>query len=157
MPAVELDVTDITKFMPDTDPDAISDMIDDVVSTAQVLAPCLTQDDLPQHVADAAKAVMRGAVLRWAEAQSGTVQTVQAGPFSQTVDTTARRGGLLWPTEITRLQDICKTVGEGDQGKAFTVDLAPGPCLDHADICSINFGAGCSCGAILTQASALWG
>ena len=61
-----------------------------------------------------------------------------------TVDTRQRTGYNLWPTEITRLQDICKAAGTG---KAFAVDTAASSAGPHLPWCSLMFGAAyCSCG-----------
>lgn len=143
----------------DVSDEALDDMISDVSSTALTLAPCLDDDDLAEHHANAAVAVMRGAVLRWVEYDLGEAVTTQAGPYSETVASPERRrGDLLWPTEIRRLQEICKLHRQESRRQAFTLERLDGPQLDHADVCSIYFAPdqGCSCGAILTQHAALW-
>jgi hypothetical protein len=123
---------------------------------ASRVAPCLTwtgaadsttptpTDDLLAE----ARLILVGAVRRWVEAGSGALsqQTETLGPYSstQSLDTRNRTGYNLWPTEITQLQDLCKSGGEAS---AFTVDTAP--CVDGAHLpwCSLNFGATyCSCG-----------
>ena len=95
-----------------------------------------------------AKLILAGAIQRWSEAGSGAVSTTtqMTGPYmhTETVDTKQRTGFNLWPSEITQLQDLCKT---GGTPTAFTVDTAPGLCGQHLPWCSINFGASyCSCG-----------
>ena len=92
-----------------------------------------------------AKLVLIGMVQRWSEAGSGAVQSQQAGPFGQTIDTRQRTGFNPWPSEIERLQAICAT---GGKSGAFSVDTAPSLSGMHADWCSLNLGATyCSCGA----------
>lgn len=135
-----------------------TDLPDDVASNAMVdmwvaganakavrVAPCLgsatpgpTEDQLAE-----AKLILVGAVIRWSQAGAGAVQQQVAGPFSQTLDTRQRGGYNLWPSEISQLQDICKTSGQQAYG-IDTVQASGG----HSPICSIYFGGGaCSCGA----------
>jgi len=68
-------------------------MIEDAVAMADDAAPCLAvvADLSPQQIA-AAKALLRGAVLRWNDVGSGAMAAQAAGPFSQSVDT-GRYGG----------------------------------------------------------------
>lgn len=120
---------------------------------ASRVAPCLTWDgtevDKPAPSDDQlaeAKLVLVGAVKRWAEAGAGSLQSQAAGPFSQTIDTRQRTGYNLWPSEITDLQAICKTAGEGGR-QAFSIDTAPTTGGDHLPWCDLYFGgATCSCG-----------
>lgn len=126
-------------------------MIADALAMAQTVAPCIT--DAKFLHADAVKAILRGAILRWNAADTGAVTTQTAGPFSVQLDTTARRGGLFWPSEIEQLQKLCRT---GDTDGAWGYDTV-GCTPQHADVCSLNFGAlYCSCGAILTNGNPLW-
>jgi hypothetical protein len=62
---------------------------------------------------------------------------------------------LFWPSEITELQALCRT-GDEPSG-AFSVDTIGLNVLTHTDICSVNFGGACSCGAILTGSYPLYG
>lgn len=130
------------------------EMINDATAVAILVAPCLeSEDDLTDGQKMAAKAVIRGAVLRWNDSGSGAITQETAGPFSQTVDTTNRRG-MFWPSEIEQLQQICR----GDEsGSAFGIDTAPESTAVHADICALRFGAAyCSCGAIFAGAGPLY-
>lgn len=91
-----------------------------------------------------ARLILIGAITRWAQAGSGAMQQQTAGPFGMTVDTRQRTGYNLWPSEITDLQAICKTPGEGSR-VAFSIDTAP-VCSDHLPW-SLMLGATyCSCG-----------
>ena len=59
---------------------------------------------------------------------------------------------MFWPSEITDLQKLCQASGGGG---AFAVDTI-GITANHADACSLNFGANyCSCGADIAGAP-LW-
>lgn len=129
-------------------------LIDDAEALAMLSAPCLADMDLPTWKANAARAILRGTILRWNDAGSGSVSQQSAGPFSVTVTPQARRNSF-WPSEITDLQKICRTP---DSGKAFSIDTAPSFGNGHAAICAINFGATyCSCGASLTAGEGpLW-
>lgn len=138
-----------------------AELVDDMVAGANArasrVAPCLVaavnagtqateaQTDLLAE----AKLVLLGAVKRWAEAGSGAWQsrTQSAGPYAlaETVDTRQRTGFNLWPSEITQLQEICKTTSA--QGKAYAIDTV-GAASAHLPWCDLAFGSGsCSCGA----------
>jgi hypothetical protein len=98
-------------------------MIEDAVAMACMAAPCLaTVDDLSLQQMGAAKAILRGAVLRWNDAGSGAVSAEAAGPYSHTLDTRQVRRSMFWPSEITDLQNICKGVTE--KSGAFSIDTA---------------------------------
>lgn len=136
-----------------------ADLPDDVADHAMVavwvnganarasrVAPCLADTD-PLPTADQlaeAKLILIGAVIRWSQAGSGALQSLNAMAFGATFDTRQKTGFNLWPSEITQLQDICKS---GAEAKAFSVDTVS--CRgNHSPICSIYFGSSiCSCGA----------
>lgn len=112
---------------------------------ASRVAPCLagtnpvpTEDQIAE-----AKLVLIGAVTRWSQAGAGSYQSQNAGPYGFTLDTRQRTGFNLWPSEITQLQDICKT---GYEASAFAYDTVPATGC-HSPICSLYFGGDCSCGA----------
>lgn len=126
--------------------DELAIMVAGANAKALRVAPCLA--DAPAAARAEALLVLFGAVKRWAEAGSGAVQTEQAGPFSQTIDTRRRSGYNLWPSEIENLQSLC---ADGSTGKAFAVDTAPSGASAHMPWCALAFGAiYCSCGADLT-------
>jgi len=132
-------------------------MIEDAEAQAFLVAPCLpgltvvpdgeTAEAAAIRLAKVAavKSILRAAVLRWAEAGTGVVQTQVTGPFSQTVQLQARRS-MFWPVEVEQLQGICK---DPDAGKVYAVDTVA--TVDtHAPWCDLMMGAGsCSCGADL--------
>ena len=133
------------------DDDKSQAMVADALAMAVLVAPCLNDDDFAY--AAAAKAIVRGAILRWVDAGSGALsqKSETRGPFteSETFDTRQVRRAMFWPSEIQQLQDLCKS---GSETGAFSVDTAGCGWANHADICSINFGASyCSCGAVLTN------
>jgi hypothetical protein len=96
-------------------------MIDDAMALAARVAPCI--NDSTFAYADAAKAIIRGAILRWNEAGTGAMQAQTAGPFGMTVDTRQQRRGMFWPSEITELAKLCATAS--DSGRAYELDTAP--------------------------------
>ena len=149
MTAVSLVLADLTPFA-DIEPAKAQAMIDDALATAERVAPCITSEDF--EYPDAAKALLRGAIIRWAEAGSGALQSQTAGPFGQVVDTRQPRRGMFWPSEIEQLQELC--TGPESSG-AFVIDTAPTlgcMAVGHAESCALNFGAlYCSCGFVLTQ------
>lgn len=131
-----------------------NELVDAMVAAANAkaarIAPCLVSTD-PAPSAELlaeAKLVLIGAVQRWTDAGSGALsqRTQTAGPYSntETIDTRQRTGYNLWPSEITQLQDLCKS---GGTASAFSVDTAPTLGGAHLLWCSLNFGATyCSCG-----------
>lgn len=147
MPAVTLTPADLEPFAT-IDAGMAQAMIDDALALAAVAAPCILTDTF--EFAAAAKAILRGAILRWHESGSGAIQSQTAGPFGQTIDTKQQRRSMFWPSEIDQLRDLCGGAGTSGAFAIDTVTLMTG--IVHADICALNFGAlYCSCGAVLTQ------
>lgn len=146
MPAVAITPADLAPFV-DIDAAKAAAMIADALGMAKLIAPCILDEDFAHP--DAAKAVIRGAILRWNDAGTGAITTRQAGPYQQVIDSNTRRNNLFWPSEITQLQDMCKST----TGDAFTIDTAPtGYRANHSPYCSLCFlGDTCSCGANLTR------
>ena len=145
MAAVVLTPDDLAPFatIPEEKADA---MIDDALALAARVAPCILTDDF--QYAAAAKAILRGAILRWNDAGTGAAVQQSAGPFGVSFDNRQVRRGMFWPSEIEELQKLCQ--GSESSG-AFSVDTAP--CLGggHMPWCSLLFGANyCSCGADLS-------
>ena len=132
------------------------DMIDDAVGTAFIHAPCILADDFAPAKRKAAKAIIRGAILRWNEAGTGAIKTQSSLSYAQTVDDRQPRKVMFFPSELDALRRICR--GDDDTGGAFSIDTLPQRTgIVHAEICSIYFGSsGCSCGALLTQGLALY-
>lgn len=119
MPAVSLDIFDLSPFAQIEEQKAQL-MIDDALALAALVAPCILDDSFA-HAA-AAKAILRGAILRWNEAGTGASIQQTAGPFSQSMDTRQQRRSMFWPTEIEQLQELCK---QGDSSGAFGLDTLP--------------------------------
>src|SRR5690606_37728188 len=112
-----LTTEDLRPFLgDDADTAKVAAMIDDVLAQATMAAPCLDRDDLPEHVRLAARAILRGAVLRWHErGLSGAVtqasEQVSAIGFQHARTTTTETRGtgrLLWPREIADLEALCR-------------------------------------------------
>lgn len=120
MPAVTLTPADLAPFAT-IDTAKAQAMIDDALALAARVAPCITSADFEYDAA--AKAILRGAILRWNDAGNGALSQQGAGPFQMTVDTRQPRRGMFWPSEIQQLQELCR---DGDpQGQAFTIDTTP--------------------------------
>lgn len=148
MAAVNLVPADLAPFAEIPSVKALA-MIEDAVALAARVAPCITEATFAYE--GAAKAILRGAILRWHEAGSGAKvsqsENIGAYGYSDTFDNRQTRRGMFWPSEIEQLQELCRTSGPSG---AFTVDTSPLGVM-HADICALNFGATyCSCGADLT-------
>lgn len=117
MPAVTIIPADLAPFATIDEVKALA-MIEDALGMARMIAPCIFEESFDRQ--EAAKAVIRGALLRWHDAASGAVTTMQAGPYQQVVDANTRRNGMFWPSEIRDLQRMCTT---GGSRKAHTVDM----------------------------------
>lgn len=141
MAAVTVTPGDLAPFA-DIDTAKAVAMIEDAMALAAVTAPCILGPDF-EHAA-AAKAIIRGAILRRHEAGTGAYSEVSTGPFGATVDTRTARKGMFTGSELDDLKALCSA---GGTGKAFSVDTAPGSANVHAETCSVVFGAWCSCGA----------
>jgi len=117
------------------------EMIDDAMAMATLDAPCILAADFG-YVA-AAKAIIRGAILRWNDSGSGAFSQKTTGPFGQTLDTRVRRDGMFTDGEIDKLKRLCT----GEVSGVFSIDTVSASVV-HAEACALNFGAMyCSCGA----------
>ena len=151
MPAVEITPADLAPFAT-IDAVKATAMIDDALARAALVAPCILSDDFAH--AGAAKAIIRGAILRWNDSGSGAYTTEQTGPFAVTMDTRVERKGMFLLSELDELKALCP----GGTSKAFAIDTAPGAGPHHAPWCSLAFGATyCSCGADLSGGGPIFG
>ena len=142
MPAVSITAADLAPFAEIPD-DKAQEMIADALATAKLIAPCIVEDSFEHAVA--AIAVLRRAILRWNEAGTGAVVQTSSDVYQQTIDNRQPSRNLFWPSQISQLQQMCRT-----ESGAWSYDTVPA-WSSHADVCAINFGAQhCSCGAILT-------
>lgn len=121
MPAVNVTVADLTPFSPNIDPAKAEAMIADALALAAEVSPCILEDDFTK--AAAAKAILRGAILRWDDAGAGAIVSQTIGPWSETVDTSKVRRSMFWPSEIVDLQKLCR-VSSG-RGRVFQIDTTP--------------------------------
>lgn len=155
MAPVSIEPEDLAPFADIPEAKAL-EMIEDALGMAELVAPCLFESDFAHP--RAAKAILRGAILRWHESGQGNLsQEIEvAGPYQhqQTFDTRTPRRAMFWPSEIEQLQAMCR---EETRKTAYSVDLIDHRGLAHADICSIYFGAAyCSCGVDLSQTTPIW-
>ncbi len=120
MAAVEIVYADLTPFAPDLDEDKAEALISDALAMAARIAPCIQDEDFAYP--DAAKAILRGAILRWNDGGAGVYRNVQAGPFQEAIDTRQARKSMFFPSEISELQAMC---GLQRAGAAFTIDTTP--------------------------------
>lgn len=120
--AVSIDVdTDLKPLRPNLDSDQAEIMVTDALALAAQAAPCILDEGLSDNAAAAAKAIIRAAILRWADGGSGVVTQLVAGPQQVTLAPEPRRN-LFWPSEINQLAALCSN---GVSGKAFTIDTTP--------------------------------
>ena len=156
-----LSAEDVLKFDDDLDTATVEDMIETVYADAVLVAPCIKDEDfvIPEYRVKV-KSILRGVVLRWADAGSGGVKQRAAGDFSESLDLSSS-GGKLRPGEIRELQDLCVAAdGEKRRARATTIPTGfYGPMIvQHAEWCSMSFGGNfCDCGAILSgDGQPLW-
>lgn len=148
MAAVSIEPSDLAPFA-EIDQAKAAAMIADVTARAARVAPCILEDELDDQHAAAAKAILRDAILRRNQVGAGAASMEVAGPYTQQVDTRPASRVLLWPTEISELQAICREHSGESQAGAFTVDMAPAGGALHAPFCDLHFGGDhCSCGVI---------
>jgi hypothetical protein len=114
---VSITVDDLLPFSPSIDSAKAAAMIEDALALAARVAPCINDPDFAYP--EAAKAIIRGAILRWDEAGSGALQAQTAGPFGQTLDTRQQRRGMFWPSEINDLTSLCSS-----SASSYTTSLA---------------------------------
>jgi hypothetical protein len=143
VPAVNLQPSDLTAFAQIDDAKAML-MIEDALALAARVAPCILESTFEYDAA--ARAILRGAILRWNESGTGAVVQQSAGPFAHTLDTRQQRRGMFWPSEIEQLQDLCKGA---ELSGAWSYDTAPPIAgLLHDPMCHWHFGSLCTCGVI---------
>lgn len=148
---------DFDEFASTTSTAKRQQMIDDALGLALFYAPCLAAPDFKHRAA--AKAIVRGAVLRWLEAGSGAVVTQSTMSYGQTIDTRQPRRGMFYRSEIDDLRKLC--VSDEDTGGAFNIDTLPAGGTIHSPVCDLQPWIGgdhCTCGANLTGAAGypLW-
>ena len=106
--------------------DKLAVLIEDVLAQAEIIAPCIVEDDFPY--AAAARATLREAVLRRLDAGTGTLVTRQegTGPFtrSETIDNRQQRV-ILRPADVTDLQRLCAQYTGSKADRLGTVNLDP--------------------------------
>lgn len=142
MSAVDITLDDLEPFA-DIDDAKAAAMLEDALAMAELVAPCITDNGFDHP--GAAKALIRGAILRWNDQGSGAVVSSTSGPFTQQVQQQGRKN-MFWPSEIEQLQNLCRS---GKPGGAFSIDTSPARGLRHLPWCSIMFGGECSCGAVI--------
>ena len=125
MAAVTLTPDDLVPFA-DIPPAKAQAMIDDALALAVRVAPCITDDTFEFDAA--AKAILRGALLRWHESGTGALQARTVGAVSEQMDTRQQRRGMFWPSEIQQLQDLCRDADLS--GAAFSIDTTPAGAIE---------------------------
>lgn len=120
---LSIDPSDVLVFNPDLDEKVVAILIKDGLAMARRVAPCIDEDDFAYP--DAAAAIIRSAVLRWAESGSGALasESKTSGPYSvqTSFDTRQTRRSLFFPSEIRELEALCATNKNG----AFAFDTIP--------------------------------
>lgn len=120
--AVTLTLADLTPFAPNLTEEKAAVMIDDALALAARVAPCILTDELSEQDVAAAKAILRGAILRWDDQGTGQQAQLTAGIFQMNPNTSQPRRSLLLPSEIKTLTAIC---GGSGTRRAYSVDLIP--------------------------------
>ena len=102
--SVVIDRDDLLPFAPEISTEQAEAMITGTLARAALIAPCITDPDFPY--ADAAKSILVRVIVRWHDAGAGNVTSVTKGPFGET-RTLSRE--LFWPSELTELQNLCRS------------------------------------------------
>lgn len=125
MAYLELQYEDVQPLVPGESQAKVQIHIEDALARAMSLVPELS-GEVTDAQASAAKAIIRRAVARTAEAGSGAVvtQSQSAGPLShsQTVEN-KKAGQLFWANEVQELKALF-TEDSPTKGKAFSIDMA---------------------------------
>lgn len=149
---------EVLAFNPDLDEAVVEILIRDGLAMARRVAPCIDEDDFAYP--DAAVAIIRGAVLRWAESGSGGIsyEANTAGSFSHQVsfDNRQTRRSLFFPSEIKELEALCAA----RSGSVFAIDTVPPPRARCVAGCTYLLGSMNSpcqeCGEYLRQEVGQW-
>lgn len=120
---------DLADFVTGVTAAQIAVMIADVEALAVQAAPCLA-GELPDQARAAVLAILRSAVMRWADQVSADDRQLTAGPFTIGAMAGAgeqQRGPLLRAHEVSQLQAICaqlvgRTPGKVGQFRLGTPD-----------------------------------
>lgn len=124
MPAVSLTPVDLAHFASIPELKA-AEMIATAMASAARVAPCIRDATLSEDNAEAAKGIIREAVLRWSDAGSGAIVQTTAGPYSQSVNTQVPHRRLFWRSEIAELRRICRDHAGLSTSGTYAVDTAP--------------------------------
>jgi len=102
-------------------------LIADAEAMAKLVAPCLKDPDFleDENLVQAAKAILRGAILRRNEAGTGAITQAGASGFQITTDTRSPIRGFYWPSEIAQLRELCAEFSGAREDQAFMVDMIP--------------------------------
>lgn len=123
-------------------------LIEDAEVFATMVVPTLTEpSSISADQRRQVKTILRRAVIREADAGTGSKVQESAGPYSYTVDTRSLRGAsFLTEDEEETLRTIC---GVGRSNQVFSVDVTP-TLTEHLPWCDLMFGGvTCTCGASL--------
>lgn len=114
---VRLTVEELWKLNPGIDETRAEAMIADAIALAAVDAPCILRNDF--EYADAAKVIIKGAILRWYDQGSGAMSSMSADVFSASYDTRNPRSATgFWKSEKKALARLC-----GHGAGAYTIDI----------------------------------
>lgn len=111
---------EIVRRLPGVPVETIQDYVADAWAKAMQVAPCIKAMEFPEEKVPLVKAIIRGIILRWNEAQGGAATAKMAGPYQVQLDSRPKRGFVLQPSEIVDLGKLCKRAG-----RPFTVDTIP--------------------------------
>ena len=105
----------------DIEPVKADAMIEDATALALRAAPCL-EAATDEGVLAAARAILRGVILRWNDTGVASYQVQSLGPPGYPMDTRRERRNMLWPSEVQELQQLCTPAG--GSSSVYTVSLA---------------------------------
>lgn len=118
---------DLTPFG-EIDKEKAKQLIADAEAMAKLVAPCLKEQEFrdDEDLMGAAKAILRGAILRKNDAGTGVVANASAGNFQIGTDTRSQQSKTFyWPSEIAQLRELCAEFNKEREDQAFMVDMVP--------------------------------
>lgn len=121
-----IEPADLTPFA-EIDTEKAEQLIADAEAMAKLVAPCLKDPEFleEEDLVLAAKAILRGAILRRNESGSGAITQAGAAGFQITTDTRSPVRSWFWPSEVAQLRELCAEFSGAREDQAFMVGMVP--------------------------------
>jgi hypothetical protein len=100
-----LTVEEMTGYLPGLTPEEVAQLIVDAEAIASVYAPCIKHPAFRHK--DAARAIIRKAIVYDVESQNANRQSVTTGPYTVSNFAPTRSGTFYSPSQIEALRTLC--------------------------------------------------